>query len=43
MRAMAMMSAITPMVIPRMEIKVITEIKACFLLAVKYLLAIKNS
>ena len=42
-REMAIISAITPIVIPNAEMKVITDTKACFLLAVRYRLAMKNS
>jgi hypothetical protein len=42
-RAIAIIRAITPIVIPRVEIEVITEINACFRLAVRYRLATNHS
>ena len=43
MRAMAMTSAATPMAMPAAEIRVMTEMKACFLLAVRYRRATNSS
>src|SRR4030042_2746104 len=43
MRAMAMTRAATPMAMPATEIRVMTEMKACFLLAVRYRRATNSS
>ncbi len=43
MRAMAMTRAMTPMAMPRTEMRVMTEMNACLRFAVRYLFATNSS